>query len=42
MSLADLPTRPCPVLSLAPMQEVTDLPFWKVTHRYGPADVYFT
>ncbi len=42
MSVADLPTRPCPVLSLAPMQEVTDLPFWTVTHRYGPADVYFT
>lgn len=24
------------------MQEVTDLPFWEVTHRYGPADVYYT
>ncbi len=42
MNLSDLPTRPCPVLSLAPMQEVTDLPFWEVTHRYSPADVYFT
>jgi tRNA-dihydrouridine synthase len=30
------------VLSLAPMQDVTDLPFWEVTHRYGPADLYFT
>lgn len=42
MGLAELPTRPCPLLSLAPMQEVTDLPFWKVTHQFGEADVYFT
>ncbi|MFK7819084.1 MAG: tRNA dihydrouridine synthase [Planctomycetaceae bacterium] len=42
MGLRELSTRPCPVLSLAPMQDVTDLPFWSVTHRYGAADVYFT
>lgn len=31
-----------PVLVLAPMQDVTDLPFWKVTARYGAADLYYT
>jgi nifR3 family TIM-barrel protein len=31
-----------PVLALAPMQEVTDLPFWGLMTRYGGADVYFT
>jgi tRNA-dihydrouridine synthase B len=31
-----------PVLALAPMQDVTDLPFWKVMAAYGGADVYFT
>ena len=31
-----------PILALAPMQDVTDLPFWKLTSSYGPADVYFT
>ena len=31
-----------PVLALAPMQDVTDLPFWKLMTRYGGADVYFT
>ena len=30
------------VLALAPMQDVTDLPFWKLMTRYGGADVYFT
>ena len=24
------------------MQEVTDLPFWKLMANYGGADVYFT
>jgi len=33
---------PRPVLALAPMQEVTDLPFWKLMSRYDGADVYFT
>jgi len=31
-----------PILALAPMQDVTDLPFWKLISRYGGADVYFT
>jgi tRNA-dihydrouridine synthase B len=31
-----------PILALAPMQDVTDLPFWKLTSAYGAADVYFT
>jgi len=30
------------VLALAPMQDVTDLPFWKLMTAYGGADVYFT
>jgi tRNA-dihydrouridine synthase len=30
------------ILALAPMQEVTDLPFWRLMSRYGGADVYFT
>ena len=31
-----------PVLTLAPMQDVTDGAFWTLTHRYGGADVYWT
>ncbi|MEO8206540.1 MAG: tRNA-dihydrouridine synthase family protein [Chthoniobacterales bacterium] len=31
-----------PLLALAPMQDVTDLPFWKLMSRYGGADIYFT
>lgn len=31
-----------PVLILAPMQDVTDLPFWRVMHHYGGPDIYFT
>jgi tRNA-dihydrouridine synthase B len=31
-----------PVLALAPMQDVTDLPFWRVMARYGGADLYYT
>jgi len=30
------------MLALAPMQDVTDLPFWKLMAGYGGADVYFT
>ena len=33
---------PEPVLALAPMQDVTDLPFWRLMARYGGADLYFT
>ena len=31
-----------PILALAPMQDVTDLAFWKLMAQYGGADVYFT
>jgi nifR3 family TIM-barrel protein len=31
-----------PILVLAPMQDVTDLPFWKLMMAYGGADVYYT
>jgi len=31
-----------PILALAPMQDVTDLPFWRLTSAYGPADLYYT
>lgn len=30
------------MLALAPMQDVTDLPFWRLIARYGGADVYYT
>jgi len=40
--LSDLLKGPCPVLALAPMQDVTDLPFWRLMTDYGGADVYFT
>ena len=33
---------PEPILALAPMQDVTDLPFWRLISSYGGADVYFT
>jgi tRNA-dihydrouridine synthase B len=33
---------PGPILALAPMQDVTDLPFWRLLSAYGGADVYFT
>src|SRR6266404_5640949 len=33
---------PEPILALAPMQDVTDLPFWKLMATYGGADVYYT
>lgn len=31
-----------PMLALAPMQDVTDLPFWRLMTDYGGADVYYT
>jgi len=34
--------QPAPVLALAPMQDVTDLPFWRLMTRYGGADLYYT
>ncbi len=33
---------PKPFLALAPMQDVTDLAFWRVIAPYGGADVYWT
>jgi tRNA-dihydrouridine synthase B len=33
---------PEPFLALAPMQDVTNGAFWKLMHRYGGADVYWT
>lgn len=42
MKLGTLFHSACPLLVLAPMQDVTDLPFWKVMHRYGGADLYYT
>ena len=33
---------PTPVLALAPMQDVTDLPFWRLMTRFGGADLYYT
>ncbi|MCI0536230.1 MAG: tRNA-dihydrouridine synthase family protein [Verrucomicrobiales bacterium] len=36
--LRDVP----PILALAPMQDVTDLSFWKLMSQYGGPDLYFT
>lgn len=33
---------PAPVLALAPMQDITDLPFLRVMARHGGADLYYT
>lgn len=41
-ALGSLLTRPEPLLALAPMQDVTDLPFWWLLSRYGGPDVYWT
>jgi len=41
-ALRGLLSGPEPVLALAPMQDVTDLPFWGVMARYGGPDVYWT
>jgi len=38
--LAMLGKSPC--TALAPMQDVTDLPFWNLISRYGGPDMYFT
>ena len=42
MDFSALLRQPGPILALAPMQEVTDLPFWRLMTRYGGADVYYT
>jgi tRNA-dihydrouridine synthase len=41
-SLTTLLQCPEPILALAPMQDVTDLAFWKLMTAMGGADVYFT
>ncbi len=41
-SLDQLLAAPRPILALAPMQDVTDLPFWRLMMRYGGADLYYT
>jgi tRNA-dihydrouridine synthase B len=41
-TLDTLLARSEPILALAPMQDVTDLPFWRLMMRYGGADVYYT
>ncbi len=41
-TFAELLRGPEPLLALAPMQDVTDLAFWRVIARYGGADVYWT
>ncbi len=38
----DLLAGATPILALAPMQDVTDLPFMKLMTAYGGADLYFT
>jgi tRNA-dihydrouridine synthase B len=42
LSLDQLLAGPTPILALAPMQDVTDLQFWKVLNPYGGADAYVT
>jgi tRNA-dihydrouridine synthase B len=41
-TFANLLRGPEPFLALAPMQDVTDLAFWRVIAPYGGADVYWT
>ena len=42
LSFAEEVRRRTPVLALAPMQDVTDLPFWRLMARYGGPDLYYT
>jgi len=43
MTLGDVLAAPGPVLALAPMQDVTDLAFWKLLSTHGGgADLYYT
>ena len=41
-TFADLLSAHSPLLALAPMQDITDLPFWRVMQHYGGADLYYT
>jgi tRNA-dihydrouridine synthase B len=40
--LKELLAQPRPVLALAPMQDVTDLPFMRLMARYGGPDLFYT
>ena len=40
--LDSLLASPAPILALAPMQDVTDLAFWRLIPAYGGPDLYFT
>ncbi len=42
LEFQNLLAQPEPILALAPMQDVTDLPFMRLISGYGNADVYFT
>lgn len=42
MPFAQLLAQPGPLLALAPMQDVTDRPFWGLMAEYGGPDVYWT
>ena len=41
-SFDELLSQPAPILALAPMQDVTDLPFMRIMKRYGGPDLYYT
>lgn len=41
-SMQDLLMRQEPLLALAPMQDITDLPFWRLLAARGGPDVYWT
>ena len=41
-SIRDLIPAHRPLLILAPMQDITDAPFWRVIQRFGGADLYYT
>lgn len=42
MTFDELLSQPTSLLALAPMQDITDLPFWKLISNYGGPDVFFT
>jgi tRNA-dihydrouridine synthase B len=42
MNFAPLLAQAGPILALAPMQDITDLPFWRLMADYGGADLYYT
>ena len=42
VALKELLAQPGPILALAPMQDVTDLPFMRLMARYGGPDLFYT